>query len=546
MIVVVLGFVFVPLQSAFAASLVQLVSPNGGEHYLAGKSIQVQWTSSLPREAQVGVTLHKLKGTIWNPQTDNNYYDKIENSYPVSFDDFTNTGSASWKIPFDQPAGNYALELSVSYSELFSSQYGIAFSAKPFRIEAGLPNGTSPKIISMEPNPVYIGGTVTITGSNFKSDSQVYLKLFGGDSSGYNITPNFKITGKNTITFTVDQYITPGNYEMYVDNSNGVSPAAGLVVIQPPISPFPFITNSTPSSGPPGTTITLTGGNFAEENDVIYYLNDYGPYPAVDENNAELVPQNTSGTISAVKSYNGTTLQFQLPADVTSTGTYTLNVSNPKGYSDESYFTLIDPNSTGAHTAGTNVKGSDGTVYFIESGQTRSAYTSAGAFLSYKFNSWSGIVSANAADMELPLTKYVPLGASQETTYYIPPRSGSLFKDKGTVYLISNGQRTAFTSAKVFLGSGYSFANVQQGDTSFMVTLVPINSSDMAHADGTLVNEAGTVYAMKNGYKMGFPTLAALESWGYSSGEVVPFNANDQKVQVSGVVGKRLPSQLNI
>jgi hypothetical protein len=543
-VMAVLGFLLVPLQSVSASPLVQLISPNGGEKYTGGKSVQVKWTSPLPANAQISATLFKLKGSLWNPEGD--FYEQVESSYSVLFDDYNNTGHAMWEIPFDQVPGNYAMEFSVNYSEQFSSQYGVAHSAKLFRIEAGAQTGTSPKIANIEPNPVYVGGSVTITGSNFKSGNEVYLKILSADSSGYNIVPNIRSNSKNGITFSIDQSIAPGNYEVYVENSNGVSPSAALIVVQPLTNPFPFIASSTPASGPAGTIITLTGGNFSEENDISYYTSDYTPYPITQEKNSEnLVPQNSSGAIPGVKSFDGSTLQFQLPAETTP-GIYTINLSNSKGYSDETYFTLIDPASQGVHFSGTNIKGPDGTVYFIDSSNTRSAYTSAGAFLSYKYNSWASVVAATAADMELPLTKYVPLGASQETTYFIPPRNGSLFKDRGIVYLISNGQRTAFTSAKVFLNAGYSFSNIQQGDTSFMVTLVPINSSDTAHADGTLINDAGTVFVMKNGYRVGFPSLASLNSWGYSAPEVVPANANDLKVQISGVASKRRPNELNI
>lgn len=226
-------------------------------------------------------------------------------------------------------------------------------------------------------------------------------------------------------------------------------------------------------------------------------------------------------------------------------GTYnvTLFLDNTTGLVRSQQYTLTvnesgssaPANADVAHTPGTNVV-SNGTVYFITQDNARSPYTSAEAFLSYRFNSWAVIVNANGSDEKLPLT----------TTYYIPPRNGSLINDHGTVYLITNGQRVGFASAAAFAGLGYSFANVASGDTSFMVATTPINSSAMVHPDGTLINDRGTLYVMKDGSRMGFPSLSVLVSWGYSTTEAVPANSYDQQAPVSGVIQTRLAQQLNL
>jgi hypothetical protein len=144
------------------------------------------------------------------------------------------------------------------------------------------------------------------------------------------------------------------------------------------------------------------------------------------------------------------------------------------------------------HAVGTNVV-SNGTVYFINSSNQKQPYTSAGAFLSYGFNSWAGVQAASPEDLALP------------TGSYVPPMDGSLINDQGTVYIMTNGSRAGFTSAAVFTGLGYSFSNVIPGDTSFMNTLSPISSTAMAHPAGTLVNQAGTVYLMTSSGKQGIP-----------------------------------------
>jgi hypothetical protein len=64
------------------------------------------------------------------------------------------------------------------------------------------------------------------------------------------------------------------------------------------------------------------------------------------------------------------------------------------------------PAFAAAHSVGQNVSTPDGTVWMIFQGQSgvcRRAYTSAGAFLSYGFNSWSQVVAANSDDTALPV-----------------------------------------------------------------------------------------------------------------------------------------------
>ncbi len=173
------------------------------------------------------------------------------------------------------------------------------------------------------------------------------------------------------------------------------------------------------------------------------------------------------------------------------------------------------------HQAGTTVL-TNGTVYFISPDGTRRGYTSAGAFLSYGVNSWSKVVPASAEDLALPI------GAS-----FIPPMDGSLINDNGTIWVMSNGKRSGFTTMAVFTGRGYSLSNVLMGDTSFMQSNPAINDTVSAHPVGALVNQAGTVYLVTPTGLMGIPSQSVFNSWGYSFSNVVPANAADAAIGMS-------------
>ena len=185
------------------------------------------------------------------------------------------------------------------------------------------------------------------------------------------------------------------------------------------------------------------------------------------------------------------------------------------------------------HAVGTNVI-SNGTVYFINSQNQKQPYTSAGAFLSYGFNSWANVAAASPEDLALP------------TGSFVPPADGSLINDMGTVYVITGGQRAGFTSADVFQGLGYSFSNVLVGDTSFLPTMAPVSSTSIAHPVGALINMSGTVYLVTATGRLGIPSLAVFNSWGYSFNNVVPANSYDSALPMSTAVMMALtPGQLS-
>src|SRR4051812_29210655 len=113
---------------------------------------------------------------------------------------------------------------------------------------------------------------------------------------------------------------------------------------------------------------------------------------------------------------------------------------------------LVAPVTAHAAAAGEVYKTSDGTVWFITSDMQRRPFTSAGAFLSYGFLSFSQVKTADANVTALPS------GA------FIAPADGKIFcatetkgsDVKGECSLITGGQKAAFTSAEVFTGQGFS------------------------------------------------------------------------------------------
>jgi archaellum component FlaF (FlaF/FlaG flagellin family) len=190
-----------------------------------------------------------------------------------------------------------------------------------------------------------------------------------------------------------------------------------------------------------------------------------------------------------------------------------------------------------AHPAGTNIV-IQSTVYMITDDGQKRPYTSAGAFLSYGFNSWANVQPASVEDLALPQGNF------------IPPRDGKIVcsdrgDDKGTCYLITNGKRAAFVSAKVFNDLGFSFAKTLTGDVSFLEKDSDISDPSMQHRAGVLINKTGTVYLVTSAGLLGIPSADVLYTWGYSFGDVVAANFADTAIAQNSVMVARQGSQLS-
>ena len=194
-----------------------------------------------------------------------------------------------------------------------------------------------------------------------------------------------------------------------------------------------------------------------------------------------------------------------------------------------------------AHSVGTNVSSSDGTVWMVMPDGTRRAYTSAGAFLSYGFNSWSQVVPASAEDLTLPAGAFIP--PQDGTVFCATETKGS--DVKGECSLVTAGTKAAFTSAAVFTGLGFSFARAQYGDSSFLGKSSNIDNTTAAHRTGVLVNNNGTVQLVGASGLLGIPDLSTFNSWGYSFANVVPANASDKTMVQTGVMAGRMAGQLS-
>ncbi len=171
------------------------------------------------------------------------------------------------------------------------------------------------------------------------------------DNNQLTITENTASTDGNQLTFTVPTNITPDNYILYVENSNGRSNIVPFTIL-PKVS----ISSITPDHGPIGTTVTIQGEGFSDD----------------DHANNTFVKFGTV-TIDGISSHHGTTLTFTVPQELvgpcdgtvctrttTVPGSYNIQAQNASGNNSNVVpFTVISTPTTPPPQAHISVGGSN-------------------------------------------------------------------------------------------------------------------------------------------------------------------------------------------
>ncbi len=182
--------------------------------------------------------------------------------------------------------------------------------------------------------------------------------------------------------------------------------------------------------------------------------------------------------------------------------------------------------ATAVHPSGTLVI-SNGTVFLIQNGQ-RVGFRDAAEYQSHGYN-FNQVVNASAGDLALPLSGSVV--KALEGTLVIDA------SDNTTVYMIgSNGTKRGFASADVFVGLGYKFENLPKINVSDYPSGEAINFANLAHPDGALVLNNGTVWWVRGNQRLGFESEAVFNTYGFSWSKIVPANTADMALLVGSLV----------
>ncbi len=143
------------------------------------------------------------------------------------------------------------------------------FSGFSFTGPAILPKpDPSPQLFFVDPYQTMPNSTITLHGASFNLDST--NTVFIGPTS---FVPNLKSSDGSIITVVLPSSLTPGNYEVWVTNSNGssrnIQNSISFIITNNP-QPEPQITSVSPTSTPTSGTITISGDNFSTTGNNIY------------------------------------------------------------------------------------------------------------------------------------------------------------------------------------------------------------------------------------------------------------------------------------
>ncbi|RTQ48200.1 T9SS type A sorting domain-containing protein [Hymenobacter gummosus] len=232
-----------------------------------------------------------------------------------------------------------------------------------------------PVLTAISPNTATAGGagfTLRLTGSNFMPASVVNF-------NGTALTTTFVSVAELTAAVPASAIATAGSYNVTVTNpAPGGGNSAPQTFTVTSATPAPTVTSFTPTSGPVGTVVTITGTNFTGATGVSFNGTAATTFSVTNATTiSATVPSGaTSGTI-AVTTPGGT---------ATSTGSFTVTVPtpapvissfNPTSGPVGTVVTITGINFTGA--TGVSFNGTAATTFTVNSATSISATVPTGA-----------------------------------------------------------------------------------------------------------------------------------------------------------------------
>lgn len=185
-------------------------------------------------------------------------------------------------VMFDVPAGATTGPIAVT------TPGGTATSTGTFTV---VPPVMTPTLASLTPNSQTVGGpavTVTIAGTGFTPTATVSF-------NGATYTPTSSTATSLVVNFPAAALATVGSFPVTVTNSAGTSNALPFAVTA---LPAPAITSFTPTTGGPGTAVTITGTNFTGATAVRIGSFAVTSYTVVSATSITLVLPGGTGSVS--------------------------------------------------------------------------------------------------------------------------------------------------------------------------------------------------------------------------------------------------------
>lgn len=199
-------------------------------------------------------------------------------------------------------------------------------------------------------------------------------------------------------------------------------------------------------------------------------------------------------------------LEFQ---NITGSGvTYALSIPDQPAWLNGTY-------NTTASTLGPNIPSGLGAAVNVEGLAAGNYYTNI-----YLSGSFTG------SPVLIPINLHILPSGTPLPSHAVHPEGSNVKTADGTVYRISSGTRTPYTSAGAFLSYGFNrWEDVKEANSADLALLTGSCSyadGSGSHPcyiqprDGSLINDHGTIYIITDGYRAGFASAEAFLGFGYS------------------------------
>jgi len=388
---------------------------------------------------------------------------------------------------------------------------------------------TTKLVLGMCALAMSFGFTINALAEGYLSLSQTNISLNAGQ--------NTTITAYPPSGQTVNVLSVSNSYVAYANISNNIITVYGLSAGTSEIR-FGTYDNYTASlyvtvNG--GTTI----GNISFSQNNISMIRNESRQISIYSNSSTYYLSSNSNS-NAVSAYiSGSTLNLT----GLNNGNSTITVSNSLGQSSSIYVTV-----TGTTSGNLSFSQNNPSVAVNQS-LNISIYNPNNSFGSYYIssNSNSNIVNASISGNILMLTGRAN-GTSTITVYQSGTNysgnlfinvtgqvlgsniyaNGTLINDNGTIYITYKNSKTPFANAQAFLGLGYEFSDVINGSTTSLThNYYTIGSSAIPHPWGSWIQSGNTIYFVHEAGLIPIPTWEVFLNNNGRTNLVVPVNSYD-------------------
>ena len=365
-----------------------------------------------------------------------------------------------------------------------------------------IPAAAATTVTSFTPPSGPPGTLVTVTGSGFTAGTGVSSVTFHGVATTYNVADDQHLTA------TVPIGATTGKIAVTASGGTGTSSTDFVVPVNPVISGF------SPSTGPPGTPVTITGSGFTGVKEVRFNGTATTFNFLSDAQVATTVPSGaTTGKITLTTT-SGTT---------TSASNFTVSSSSAptiSGFSPSSGVIGATVTINGNHFTGVNgvrFNGTSASFAFVNDGRATATVPNGATTGRITLTTATG-TATSASD-------FTVTGSSAPTISGFSPSSGAIGSTvtiNGNHFTAVSGVRFNGTSAAfVFVNDGRVTATVPSGATTGRITVTTPGGTATSSSNFTVTGSSA-------------PTISGFSPSSGVAGTSVTINGN-HFTAVSGV-----------